>query len=242
MKEAQTGGQVGDDGRGFVHGARESGGRPWLVMILHEVRELRLVVEPGVEMLPHRPGVTLAEPIVQSLVVGVVETLVLHGRFKVPIDLRHEAEARNALAHAPDRVRPEEWRTAAPGPFENLWQHQHGHVAAQAVTLLSDPQELSDHRRLCGRIAVVKLDGVRPAGEVRIASEGQHLVTPWPVDTRVVVRFAREIGRGPGHEVLRMIGHPGMIGCGMVRHKVEHQPQPAAAKPLADSCQRLVAA
>ena len=63
VKEAQTGRQVGDDGRGFVHGARECGGRPRLVMILHEARELPLVVEPGVEMLPHRPGVTLAQPI-----------------------------------------------------------------------------------------------------------------------------------------------------------------------------------
>ena len=31
-----------------------------------------------------------------------------------------------------------------------------------------------------------------------------------------------------------------MIGCGVVRHEVEHQPQPAAAKPFADSCQRFV--
>ena len=101
VEEAQTGRQVGDDGRGFVHRAFEGRGRPRLVMVLHEARELRLVVEPGVEMLPHRPGVTVAEPIVQPLVVGVVETLLLHGPFKIPIDLRHEAEARNLLAHAP---------------------------------------------------------------------------------------------------------------------------------------------
>ena len=31
-----------------------------------------------------------------------------------------------------------------------------------------------------------------------------------------------------------------MIGRGMVRHEVQHQPQPAAAKPFADSCQRFV--
>ena len=93
---------------------------------------------------------------------------------------------------------------------------------------------------MCGWIAVVELEGVRPAREVRIAAEGQHLVTPCVVDTRVVVRFARQIGRGPGHVVLRVIGHPGMIGSGMVRHEVEHQPQPAAAKPFADSCQRFV--
>src|SRR5687767_12674395 len=124
VEEPQTGRQVGDDGRGFMHGPLERGGCPWLVMILHEARELPLIVEPGVEMFPHRPGVTVAEPIVQPLVVGVVETLLQHGPLTVPVDLRHEAEAWDLLAHASDRVRPEQWRTAAPGSFEDVWQHQ----------------------------------------------------------------------------------------------------------------------
>ena len=68
------------------------------------------------------------------------------------------------------------------------------------------------------------------------------MVTLRAVDSRVVVRFARQIGHGSGHDVLGVIGHPGMIGCDMVRHEVQHQPQPAAAKPLAYSCERLVAA
>ena len=80
---------------------------PGLVIILHEPRELALVIEACVEMLPRRSRVTLAQPIVQSLVVGVVEPLLLHGPFEVPVDLRHEAESRNRLAYAPDRARPE---------------------------------------------------------------------------------------------------------------------------------------
>ena len=147
-------------------------------MVLHEAGELALVIEPGVEMLAHRPGMTLAEPIVEPLVVGVVETLVLQRPFQVPIDLRHEAEAGNPLTHASGRVRPEEWGTAAPGSFEDFWQDQHGHVAAQAVALLGDLQEFADHRLLRGGVGVVELHGIGPAGEIRIAAEGKHLVAP----------------------------------------------------------------
>src|SRR5262245_27717731 len=87
VKEAQSGRQVRDDGRGLVHGAREGRRRARLVVILHEARELALVVEPGVEMLPDGPGMAVAEPIVQPLVVGEVETLMLHGPLEIPIDL-----------------------------------------------------------------------------------------------------------------------------------------------------------
>jgi hypothetical protein len=142
----------------------------------------------------------------------------------VPIDLRHEAEARNPLAHASGRVRPEEWRAAAPGSFEDVWQHQHGHVATHAVTLSSDSKELPDHGFLCGWIAVIKLEGVRPACEVRIASEGQHSVTRRRDDPRVVVRFARQIGGGPGHKEIGVSDHPRMIGGGVIRHEVQPPP------------------
>ena len=59
------------------------------------------------EVLAHRPGVPFAKPVVEPLVVGVVEALLLQRPFQIPIDLGHEAEARDALAHALDRLRPE---------------------------------------------------------------------------------------------------------------------------------------
>src|SRR5688572_2496056 len=98
VEEAQPGRQVGDDRRRLVHPSHESRSRPRLVMILHEARELVLVVEPGVKMLPDWPRATIAQSIVQSLVVRVIEPLLLHGPFEVPIHLRHEAEAWNAVA------------------------------------------------------------------------------------------------------------------------------------------------
>ena len=177
MKEPQTGRQVGDDRGCFQFGGRERGGGAGLVMVLHEARELVLEVETGLKMAPHRPGVTLAEPIVEPLVVGVVEPLLQHGPFEVPIDLGHEAEARNPLAHAPGRVRPEEWRTAAPRSFKDVRQDQHRHVATHPVALTRDPEKLANHGLLRGGIAVIELHRIGPAGEVRVASECQHPLT-----------------------------------------------------------------
>ena len=62
----------------------KGGGRPWLVVILHEAGKLALVVEPGVEVLANGPCVSLAEPIVEPLVVGVVEALLQHASIRGP--------------------------------------------------------------------------------------------------------------------------------------------------------------
>ena len=59
-------------------------------MILHEARELALVVEAGVEMLPRRSRVAVAEPVVQPLVVAVVESLLHQWPFQVPVGLGQE--------------------------------------------------------------------------------------------------------------------------------------------------------
>ena len=90
VKETQTGGQEREDCRGFMHVRRERGRRPRLVVVFHEAGQLVLIVEPGVEMLAHRPGVPLAEAVVEPFVVGVVESLLLHRPFPIPVDLGHE--------------------------------------------------------------------------------------------------------------------------------------------------------
>ena len=59
-------------------------------------------------MLAHRPGVALAKAIVEPLVVGVIEALLLQRPFHVPVDLGHEEEAGHSFAHALRRRRPEE--------------------------------------------------------------------------------------------------------------------------------------
>src|SRR5215510_7864975 len=96
-------------------------------------------------MLAHLPGVTLAEAIVQSLVVGVIETLLLQCPFQVPVNLGHEAETRNALPNELGCLRPEERSALAPGSFEDIWLHEHGHVAAHPVALAGNLDEFPDH-------------------------------------------------------------------------------------------------
>ena len=100
----------------------------------------------------------------------------------------------------------------------------------------------ADHRLLRGRVAVVELKRVRPAGEVRIAAVGQEQVAPLPLHPRVVLRRPRQVELGPGDVVLGVVLHPGVIQAGVVGDEVEHQPQAARAEPLAQPGQRRVAA
>ena len=86
-------------------------------------------------------SVMLAQTVVQALVVGVVEALLLQRPFEVPVDLNHEEEAWGALAHPPSRLRPEQRCPLARDAFEDVGQDQHGHVATDAVALAGDFQE-----------------------------------------------------------------------------------------------------
>ena len=70
----------------------------------------------------------------------------------------------DCCAHSLSGFGPEQLRLEAPSPFEDIWQDKHGHIAAHAVTLPSDPQQFPDHRLLRGGITVVQLQRIRPAG------------------------------------------------------------------------------
>ena len=61
---------------------------------------LVLIFELRLEMLAHRPGMTLAEAVVQPFVVGVIESLLLQCPLQIPVHLGHKAEA-----GAPSRTR-----------------------------------------------------------------------------------------------------------------------------------------
>src|SRR5205823_3197630 len=100
VEEAQPRRQERDDCRGLMNSWRERGGRPRFIVVFQEAGQFVLVIEARVEMLAHRPGMMVAEAVVESFVVGVVETLLLQGPFQVPVDLGHEQKARNPFAHA----------------------------------------------------------------------------------------------------------------------------------------------
>src|SRR5262245_452705 len=99
----------------------------------------------------------IAQTIVETLVVRVVEPLLLHGPFEFPIDLGHEAEPRVPLADGARGVGPEGRSATSPSTLEDVGQNEHGHVAPHAVALPGDAEELAAHRLLRRRIAVIEL-------------------------------------------------------------------------------------
>ena len=117
--------------------------------------------------------VALRESVVEPLVVGVVEALLLQGPLEIPIDFSEEEEARDLGANSVRGPGPERGRGDPPRPLEDLRQDQHRHVAADAIALAGDPPQLAEQRVLQRGVAVVQLERVGPAIEVRIAPVGE---------------------------------------------------------------------
>src|SRR5437660_945821 len=92
---------------GLMNLRGEDGGRARLVVIFEKTNGPALVVEIGEEMAAHRGPVLVAQAVVETFVVGVVEPLLLEGPLEVPVRFGHEDEVRPALAHARDGRRPE---------------------------------------------------------------------------------------------------------------------------------------
>ena len=129
--------------------------------------------------------------------------------------------------------------------LDDLRLQQHRHVAAHAVAAIGDRAQLGDLRLAEAGVAVVELERVRPAVEVRIATEGEDRRAARAAtggDARVVLRLALEVVLAAVDVVLGMCGHPGVIAAGVVRHEVEQQLQPAARQSIAQARQRRVAA
>ena len=216
---------------------REGCGRPRLVVIFQKTGQLVLKIAPRLKVFTHQTGMTIAEAVVEPLVVGVIEPLLLHRPFQVPVDLSQEAEVRKLLAHALDRLRPKGFRPDAPGPFKDVREQQHGHIAAHAVTSLCDFHQFPDHRFLRSRVAVVELKGVRPAREIWIASVGENHIAAPALDSRIVLGKLGQVLLAAGYVIVGMILHPGMIQSGMIGNEVEHQAQAALAEFLAQAGQ-----
>jgi hypothetical protein len=166
---------------------------PRLVVVFQKASELVLIIQPSVKVFTHGTGMFNTKAVVEPLIVGVVETLLLSRPLQVPVNLGHKCNAGYAFAHTLDCLRPEWLRWDAPGSVKDFRQNQHGHVAAQAIALASDSYQFADHRFLRGGVAVVQLKRVGPAREVRIATVGQEKVATLAVDPRVVLRGAGEV-------------------------------------------------
>ena len=105
-----------------------------------------------------------------------------------------------------------------------------------------DATELAHHRLLEGRVAVVQLEGVRPAVEVGVAPIRQHANALGRLDAAVVLRLSGDLLFRPRHEEVRVPGHPGVVRRHVVRDEVEDEAQAPALQASAEPGERLVPA
>src|SRR5580692_9470429 len=94
-------------------------------------------------MEPNTLCIVMFQAIIEPLVVAEVEPMVLQLPLQIPVSFGDKAESRIVFLHSSDDVIPIlGWRTlpctTCPGPFEDLIQQEHCHVAADAVTLSRD--------------------------------------------------------------------------------------------------------
>src|SRR5262249_37085066 len=83
--ETQARGKKRDDRSGLVSFQGERRRGPWLIVVFEKSGQFILIIQPGVEVLAHGPRMAFTEAVVQALVVGVVEPLLLERPFQVPI-------------------------------------------------------------------------------------------------------------------------------------------------------------
>src|ERR1700719_3924610 len=212
MEEAQAWSEIGNDRRRPVLRPSELGRCPRLVMVFEKAGELVLVVEAGEQVVADRPDVALPQTVVEPLVVAIVKALLLQRPFEVPVDLGHEGEGRILSVYRRRRLRPNRFRRYPPGALENLGQQQHRHVAAHAVALAGNRDQLVDARPLQFGIGVVELQSVWPTWKMGVAAVGQNLRSSVGVDPQVILRRARERLLAAFDIIVGMGVHPMMVG------------------------------
>ena len=117
-------------------------------------------------------GVGVHEPVVQPLVVAVVEAELLELPLEIPVGLGDEQHLR-VDARAPeitsDQYSASGGRTdaVAPGAPEDVVEHQHRHVATHTVGQVPDLDERVDRGLPKSGRKSVELRHVRPRWEVR---------------------------------------------------------------------------
>ena len=200
-------------------------------MVLDEPDHALLVRKVRQEMLPHALGGPVLHPVVEFLVVAEVETLLLQLPLQIPIRLGDEPELRVPALDRRDHRRPvvvvgSGACAATPRALEDGVQHEHGHVAPDAVALFGDLRDRLDHRLPEPGMKGVELEHIRPRREVRVPAAGEHL----PAKLDEGPRIAASILSAPLNEVLRMIADPGIVRRHVIGNEVEDQAQSALSE------------
>ena len=77
MEEPQSGAQETQYRRCPVLFSRKRRGRSRLVVVLEKPRRPHLEFHVGTEMIAHRAGMSVPQPIIETFIVGVIESLLL---------------------------------------------------------------------------------------------------------------------------------------------------------------------
>ena len=187
-------------------------------------------------------GVAGPQPVVEPFVVGVVEALLLQFPFQVPVHLGQEQEVRPPGLHGrrwpPARTAPPPERRRRPAatgrprsrespPAAAAWPCRSGRRRSGRRST----EQLADHRLTQSGMAVIQLERVGPAGEVRVAAVGQDRRTAAGRQPNVVVRLAGQVGfRCRGCSIRDGPGPRGGRGrCGWARNRASGAGRAAAA-------------
>src|SRR4029453_14890158 len=184
-------------------------------------------------MKMHLLGRTVQNPVVQSLVVAVVEALLLQRPLQIPISFSEEQESRIGLPdrgdHCPPIVRL--WRgtdAITPGSFEYVIHDQHRHIATDTVALLGNLAERLDHHTAQGWSEGVELNDIRPCREVRISAISQDMT----VNLNKGLWGRSQLVGHAGDEQLRSARCPWMIRSHVVGDEVQDQADTTRRKRL----------
>ena len=212
---------------------RERRRRARLVVVLDEADEPLLVAEVGRQVPVHRLGAVVHEPVVEPLVVAVVEALLLERPLEVPVRLGHEDEAGMRALDGGDHRRPvvvrrPRRRRARPRCARRRRSSSASpcRSARRRTASAIDAERLDHGRAQVGRERV-QLHDVGPGREVRVAAVREHAVAD---ARRTTPGRARGPRRSPRDEVLRVRRRPRVVGRDVVRHEVEDQPERRARR------------
>src|SRR5262249_21343108 len=92
VKKPQAWTQKGQNRSRAMNTRRKCGGCSWFVMIFQKTCRLLLEISVRQKMFTHRPRVLVAKTVIEPLVVGKIEALLLECPFQVPINLCHDEE------------------------------------------------------------------------------------------------------------------------------------------------------
>src|SRR5215468_3876276 len=161
-------------------------------------------------------------PIVQLLVVAEVKTLLLEFPLQFPVSLGDKQKSRMLPFDGSDDLNPilrfRSWPSPpAPSALENRIRHQHCHVTANAIALLSDA--IYGLNRSLSKAAMegVQLQHIRPSRKIGVSSA----CADCPTDLNKGRGIIPCVAGSASDEVLRVIRGPRMVGCDMIGDKVQ---------------------